>query len=243
MNKTTQTLVQVALVCVAMFAAYMLSQRNSDNAHAAKGISSVPEAKAFDMLQYVNEKIAQQECNKDVRCWSSVSKFQMFAAGASIEHDALGIRIEQYHKLIGNIWDNAAASIQGTEISPESLSKVLTQMFPSEQNSDSGDRQFSFSEHEPAVLALSNLIEDYSDTIESWRLLQSWASQKTDESGAFSLTPAFSKEAIDTFQDFLVSFDIAVLKRAKEIAFSRKLSVVDAKSMELAFEFDAQKSK
>ena len=81
-------------------------------------------------------------------------------------------------------------------------------------------------------------IIDYSDTIEAWRLLQTWAARRTDESGQMTLAPPFSEKALTAFHDFLLVYDIAVLRHARAIASERKLPKVDAESMNLAFSAD-----
>ena len=204
---------------------------------AGNSPEQLPEFASYDMLDYLDEKIACQENNKDVRCWSSVNKLQMFVAGATIEHDAVGVRIEKYHELIDDVWKASANDVTDS-ISVDRLQAELAKRFPHDVDESSGKFTFRFSEEDSPVLVMDDLVKDYSDTIETWRLLQSWASNKTAQNGDLQIDPVFSEAAIEAFHDFLSSYDIALLKRAKQIANNRKLTVIDGLSMAMAFDFD-----
>ena len=236
MSKSVQLCFQLSIVAATLLAVIFLLNKQTGSGE----IESVPTStstSSFDMLAYLDDQIACQEDEKDVRCWSSVSKLQMFVAGAPIDHEAIDVRIEQYNKLIDSVWKEAATGVMG-EISTNQLMTVLNRKFPSEIDPVSQEVGFVFSDKDEPVLVMQDLVEDYSDTIESWRLLQSWASRKVNASGQLELTPVFSEQAINDFHRFLISFDIALLRRAKGIAEQRKQSVIDAKAMDLAFQSD-----
>ena len=222
-----QRFLQIAAVmAVAIFAVIQIMP----NSAVTESTAPSP-AKKFDMLVYLDEKIAAQECVKDVRCWSSVSKLQMFAAGAPIEHDALAVRIESYNDLLDSIWGEAAEQT-ADEISAQRLVQVLKGTFPG-----SGDEwdKFAFLKSDEQELVMNDLVTDYSDTIESWRIIQSWVARKVDRNGKVNISPPFSQSALDEFQKFLIKFDIALLRHAKDVAEQNRKSVVDAESMRLAF--------
>ncbi len=230
MSRTTQILLQLGLIALSLFVAFFWM--NQTGMELKRSDASEPDG--YEMLDYLDQKIACQEDVKDVRCWSSVSKFQMFAAGASIEHEALGVRIEEYDKFIDSIWTEASNE-KTDQISKSRLLEVLMKRFPHEIDSETKAVSFKFPNQQGSIMVLDDLIVDYSDTIEAWRLLQSWAARRTDRTGQLIVEPVFSQPAIDAFRDFLVAFDIALLRKAAEIANSRKLSIVDAASMKLAF--------
>ena len=155
----------------------------------------------------------------------------MFAAGAPIEHDALAVRIESYNDLLDSIWGEAAEQT-ADEISAQRLVQVLKGTFPG-----SGDEwdKFAFLKSDEQELVMNDLVTDYSDTIESWRIIQSWVARKVDRNGTVNISPPFSQSALDEFQKFLIKFDIALLRHAKDVAEQNRKSVVDAESMRLAF--------
>ena len=196
---------------------------------------SVTKDSDFDVLHYIDEGIAQQEDCKDVRCWSSVNKIQMFISGISIEHAAIGTRVERYVELIQDTWQDAAKQCQEAEISKEQLLSTLTRRFPHNTDPVTKTVSFDFVGHPLLITISPESVTDYSDTIEAWRLLQTWAVRQTDATGRVDLHPGFSREAIDAFHDFLVVYDIAVLKHAKEIAHQQKRSKVNVEIMNRAF--------
>ena len=218
-----------AVVVVAAIAAFQIMP-NSASTDVPDSQPNSQSAQKFDMLSYLDQQIAAQECVKDVRCWSSVSKLQMFAAGAPIEHDALAVRIESYNDLLDSIWNMAATDVKD-EISAAQLTEVLKKKFPGANDKWEG---FAFLNSQ-TELVMSDLLTDYSDTIESWRIIQSWVARKADQKGQVNIAPPYTQTALDEFQTFLVKFDIALLRHAKDVAEQNKKSVVDAESMRLAF--------
>lgn len=220
-----QSLIVIAAVCAALYI------YNSP----AKSIAN-SDPQSLDMLAFLDDKISCQEDEKDVRCWSSVNKIQMFLAGSEISHEAVSARIENYMQMIDSIWQDAkTVGAENGVIPKASLSTVLTQRFPHEIDSDTNEAKFQFADQSEPVLVLADALQDYGDTIEPWRLLQTWASRKTDRQGKLTITPVFSHEALQEFYGFLKVYDIALLKHASQIANRRKLAEVDAESMNLAF--------
>ena len=235
MNNRTQFLLQLIVVLACgVFTWYFLvaDAYPPSNANANLNQSS------FDMLGFLDEQISCQEDQKDVRCWSSVNKLQMFVAGAEIEHEAVVERIKRYGDLIDSVWSECASSSNGV-ITASAVEEVLIRRFPNAPAKDDKSTAFSFDDASQPVFVMQDLVNDYSDTIETWRLLQSWAARKVGDDGRLELTPVFGKEALISFHEFLNSLDIAILKRAKKIANSRNLSAIDSESMALAFSDEA----
>jgi len=194
------------------------------------------------MLSYLDGQVAVQENSKDVRCWSSVCKIQMFLSGVPIEQEAIGVRVERHVELIHSVWEEAARLSKGATISKETLASILESRFPHQVENES-KFIFNFSGQVDPIEVQTGSIIDYSDTIEGWRLLQTWATRRTDESGHMTLTPTFSEPALNAFHDFLLVYDIALLRHARAIASERKLPKVDAESMNLAFSAERQPRK
>lgn len=188
----------------------------------------------FDMLAYLDSRIATQEDVKDVRCWSSFCKLQMFLTGVEIAPDAVGVRIESHMKLIQSIWEESGKNSRGSLIPAPAVSEVLQRRFPS-ATSDEGTT-FDFGEDKKLITVGPDALKDYSDTIEPWRLLQTWASRHTGDSGKLELKRQFDEEALGVMYEFLRAYDLAILQRAREIARDRKIANIDAKAMSAAFE-------
>ncbi len=190
------------------------------------------EAGEQDMLAYLDGRVASQEDVKDVRCYSSVRKIQMFLAGVAIEHDALAVRVEGYVDLVQGVWEQAAARASGAAISASALEGVLDERFP-RTIGDDGAVVYRFPEVEEPIRVGADAITDYSDTIEAWRLLQTWAARA--EASGEARQPPFSPEALDAFHRFLVRYDIALLRHAKALAKASQRATVGAEDMAAAF--------
>jgi hypothetical protein len=188
------------------------------------------------MLSYLDEKVAVQEDAKDVRCWSSFCKLQMFLAGAPINDAAISVRIEKHMELIESIWNEARIARPQARLIPEDVvTEILLRRFPS-----SMARARGMTPDSPSSIQVgAEAIQDYSDTIEPWRLLQTWASRHTDSSGHLISQPAFEREALDVLYNFLRTHDLAVLKRARLIALEKKQTIIDAESMSAAFQAES----
>ena len=195
---------------------------------------------SFDMLAYIDGRIARQEDEKDVRCWSSVSKLQMFLADAPIAPTARAIRIEGHRQLIQSLWHEAQARSDGDNlIDGETVAEIIARRFPMERD-PTGTVRCSL-DSPPGVLFVGPAdYKDYNDTIEPWRLLQSWTLQHTDDSGRVTLDPPFSQEALDEIKEFLLVYDIMVMRYAKHLARERRRQTIDDDAMKEAFTLDSK---
>jgi len=199
-----------------------------------QGDSKRASGEGYDMLAHLDAKVANQEDVKDVRCWSSFCKLQMFLTEMEIEPAAVGARIDGHMELIESIWeDSGHENSTSSTIRPADVSAVLSSRFPHATSDDGTTFRFGQSE---LITIMPDAIQDYSDTIEPWRLLQSWASHHTDSSGRLTLNKQFDEDALQVLYGFLRAYDLAILKHAKSIAQQRKLSKIDAGAMEAAFE-------
>ncbi len=191
-----------------------------------------PPLAKYKMLAYLDERVGQKENSKDVRCWSSFNKLGMFITGCEINESAKGERIEQHMKLIQSLWE--ASGAKATDIIPaEALSSVLKVRFP--QATDEDGVSFQFGGGVP-TLVMADALRDYDDTIEPWRLLQTWASRNLDERGEFATTPVFGVEALKVMYNFLRSYDLAVQREARRLAMERREAGIGAEAMAAAFE-------
>lgn len=233
-----QQIVQIALLVIALIvgAVILLSQTGQspeDTEQTQKIASAVSPAEK--MLEAIESQIADQEDVKDVRCWSSVNKIQTFLSGLPVELESNGRRVERYVGLIEDVWREAAENAKGNEIGSEALYNVFESRFPENVSMVDGKVKFDFGGQLASISILEEAVQDYSDTIESWRLLQSWALRKATQGGNEPVA-AFSQDSLDQFRDFLVVFDIALLKSAKDVAMERKFASIDVKTMDLAFD-------
>ena len=162
----------------------------------SRASEEVKPSQSFNMLAYLDERVGTQEDEKDVRCWSSFNKLQMFITQCEITEDAKIARIEQHMLLIQSLWKAAGAKQQaGDYISAKAVRAVMTERFP-HVDTDEGIK-FDLGENNP-VLVAADAIRDYSDTIEPWRLFQTWAARKLDEKGKLILSRQFDQKALFT---------------------------------------------
>ena len=190
----------------------------------------------FNMLAYLDEQIATQENVKDVRCWSSFCKLQMFLTGAQIEQSAEAERIDAHMNLIQSIHEDARESSGKRLISEKSVSAVLANRFP-HTASESGT-SFDLGGDIGKISIMADAVQDYSDTVEPWRLLQAWASRRVDQQGKPTIAPPFSESAIQVLYEFLRTYDLAVLKHARALAQEQKLASIDDVIMAEAFQLE-----
>ena len=197
----------------------------------------------FDMLSYLDGRVAAQEDEKDVRCWSSFCKLQMFLTGAAFDDDAFGVRIEEHMKLLESIWEETSREAGDSAlISANDVSKVLARRFPYHFDAAQG-ATFELGDVLPRIHIDADALKDYSDTIEPWRLMQTWASRHTDAAGKLELEPQFDEQALAQMYEFLRTYDLAILKHARQIAETKKLARVDAGSMSEAFSLESKLRK
>lgn len=218
---------QVAVVSMALFAAIAI-------------VRSAPELppSSFNMIGYLDEQVGQKENRKDVRCWSSFNKLGMFLTGCEIDEEAKSERIEQHMKLIQSLWEACREKSRGADVIPaEAVSMVLKEHFP--QATDDAGVSFQFGGGVP-TLVMSDALRDYDDTIEPWRLLQTWASHNIGEHGWFVSPQPFGEEGLGVMYNFLKAFDLAVQREARRLAMERQLAGIDAQAMAAAFEGSSQ---
>ena len=191
------------------------------------------------MLDFVDQQIATQENVKDVRCWSSVNKIQTFISGMPIDTEAIGQRVECYVAMLDCVWGECVSENQDLPVSADQVRQFLDSRFPDiagqvdeilkpEANGGFDMNLFNTKER-------CDAIEDYSDTIESWRLLQSWLLRNLEEPKTQASAP-FSDEALTELKRFLVIYDIVLLKRARIVAMEKKLARVNVETMKEAFD-------
>lgn len=202
-----------------------------------QGDSKPSRGSGYDMLAELDAKVANQEDVKDVRCWSSFCKLQMFLTEMEIEPDAVAERIDGHMDLIQSIWaDSGGERPGGTSIPAANVSAVLSQRFPHATSNEGTTFRFGKTQ---LITVGPEALQDYSDTIEPWRLLQTWASHHTDSNGRLVLSRQFDADALQVMYRFLRAYDLAILKHAKTIAQRRRLSTINAGAMEAAFELES----
>jgi hypothetical protein len=190
----------------------------------------------FDMLAFLDAQVAMQEDKKDVRCWSSFCKLQMFLTGAQIKEEAIGIRIDAHMKLLESIWEEASQTVSANTIEAPALTPILKRRFPHEF-AESG-ATFNLGGLLAPIVVVPDALKDYADTIEPWRLLQTWASRHTDAYGKLNIRPQYNQESLGVLHAFLLAYDLAILKNAQRVAQENKKSVIDAASMTEAFKLE-----
>ena len=230
-NRLKVPLVPTIIVIVAALTAVLIVARQP----------SLPEPEpSFAMLGYLDARVANQENNKDVRCWSSTCKLQMFLTGAEIGPEAIAVRIQAHTDLIESVYREAKAQHPGASVlGVEAVQSVLQQRFPHDRDA-AGGVKFVLDGSEDPINILSTALSDYSDTIESWRLLHNWAWRHTDAEGRLTLRPGFDQESLHVLCDFLKSYDLAVLQHARKIARSEKLATIDSSAMKKAFNLESE---
>ena len=194
---------------------------------------------AQTMLTFIDQQIAVQENEKDVRCWSSVNKIQTFISGLPVDTEAIGQRVECYIGMLDQVWDECVSGNQEQPVTVDQFKRFLDDRFP--EMARQVNAVLNPLENNGFDLNLlssgeqCNAIIDYSDTIESWRLLQSWLLRKVDLPTTEVSAP-FSDEALLELKRFLVVYDINLLKRARAVAMERKLARVNVEVMKEAFD-------
>lgn len=193
----------------------------------------------FDMLTFLDTQVATQEDGKDVRCWSSVCKLQMFLTGAVIGEDAITVRIESHMQLIESLWEQGRDEHpHASMISSDTVKQLLDRRFPHQQIRTGV--QFDLGSNLNPINIVQDAMQDYSDTVEPWRLLQTWASRHTDKNGRLTLTPQFDRDALHALHGFLLKYDLAIFRHARRIAEENKASRVDASAMSEAFDLESK---
>ena len=200
-----------------------------------QGIESLPSPKAaFDMLSFLDERVGFQEDQKDVRCWSSFNKLQMFITNCEIDEGAKAARISEHMRLIQALYESSARQVgDGGYIDAGAVKAALEDRFP--QGNEVEEKGVHLGGRFPTLVGVEEL-RDYSDTIEPWRLLQTWASRQLDAQGMWRLEKQFDESALGALYDFFRLYDLAMLRRARDNAFDRKLTKIDAEAIAAAFQ-------
>ena len=200
-----------------------------------QGIESLPSPKAaFDMLSFLDERVGFQEDQKDVRCWSSFNKLQMFITNCEIDEGAKAARISEHMRLIQALYESSALQVgEGGYIDAGAVKAALGDRFPQENEVE--EKGVHLGGRFPTLVGVEEL-RDYSDTIEPWRLLQTWASRQLDAQGTWRLEKQFDESALGALYDFFRLYDLAMLRRARDNAFDRKLTKIDAEAIAAAFQ-------
>jgi len=229
-----QRLFQIAIVVGALiFGIYLVQSGAKEEAPLPPPAAT--ESPSMVMLQTIEGEIAKQEDIKDVRCWSSVNKIQTFISGMPVELEANGQRVERYVELIEEVWQASSESKVGPEIESDVLVSVLKSKFPANVTV-AEEVAFEFGSEFGSLKDLNDSMKDYRDTIESWRLLQSWALRKASQESSSENETPFSSMSILQFREFLVAFDLGLLKACKSVAMERKLGSIDSKTVDIAFD-------
>ena len=229
MNPFVHHLGQIALVAMAVVYGFDLS---------SPSLSEEPAPPAFNMLAFLDTQVATQEDVKDVRCWSSVSKLQMFLTGAEITPEAIGQRIEYHMDLLESIWaESSHLEPQEPLVSRANVKTVLEKRFP--YSSDSTGNYFKLNVAPNEIMVPFEASEDYSDTIEPWRLMQSWAARKAGPDGKLKMQQQFSQESLDELYQFLRIYDLALMQYGRVIAQKNHKAWVDKSAMAEAMTFES----
>ena len=236
-NVAPSRLPQIVVVVVAVVAAVAIARRDpGPTSETAK-----PAKTAYEMLVYLDGRVGVQENQKDVRCWSSFNKLQMFITNCEISEEAKSERIEQHMRLIQSIYDEAAESAPAKNlISASAVAAILRMRFPKVDTAEG--TQFNLGGETPTLVVAESL-KDYSDTIEPWRLLQTWASRQVDGKGNWKLSAQFDEEALKELYEFFRAYDLALLHKAREHAMERKLGQIDAEAIAAAFAANPPKDR
>ena len=226
---------QIIVVVVAAVAAVAIARRGPDTT------ISEPAKPAYEMLAYLDGRVGVQENQKDVRCWSSFNKLQMFITNCEISEEAKSERIEQHMRLIQSLFDEASKHAPDKKlISGPAVVTVLRTRFPKVDTAEG--TQFNLGSGTP-TLVVAEAIKDYSDTIEPWRLLQTWASRQVDNKGKWKREAQFDEEALKELYEFLRAYDLALLRKARAHAMERKLGHIDAEAVAAAFAANPPKNR
>ena len=230
----TSRLPQIIIVVVAAIAAVAIARRGLE-------ATSEPAKPAYAMLAYLDGRVGLQENQKDVRCWSSFNKLQMFITNCEISEEAKSERIEQHMRLIQSLFDESAKRAPGKRLIPAAaVAAVLRLRFP--QVDTALGTQFNMGSGTP-TLVVADALKDYSDTIEPWRLLQTWASRQVDSRGKWKPKTEFDEGALKELYEFFRAYDLALLRKARENAIERKLGHIDADAVAAAFAANPPKNR
>ena len=224
---------QVAVLAVAAVAAVLIARGGPGKSNAAVTPGATPKPAPYDMLAYLDERVGVQENRKDVRCLSSQNKFLMFVTNCEFSEAAKTERIEQHMRLIQTLYDQTALRAPGQKLILAAAVKAeLNERFPRVDSAEGA--QFTLI-GSGLIKVEAEALKDYSDTIEPWRLLQTWATLHVDAKGELQLDVQFDEEALTELYKFFRAFDLAMLRQARDNAYERKLTIIDAEAIRAGF--------
>jgi len=225
---------QIIVILVAVMAALTIVRRAPDTTSQSPG-------PPYEMLTYLDDRVGVQENQKDVRCWSSFNKLQMFITNCEISEEAKSERIEQHMLLIESLYNEASQRVPEKElITATTIDEILRVRFPQVDTTEG--TQFNLGDGS-STLVVAEAIKDYSDTIEPWRLLQTWASHQVDNEGKWKRDTQFGEGALKELYEFFRTYDLALLRKAREHAMERKLGHIDAEAVAAAFAANPPKNR
>ena len=236
-NRSTNSsnrLPQIIVILVAAVAALAIARRAPDTTNQSPGQS-------YEMLAYLDGRVGVQENQKDVRCWSSFNKLQMFITNCEISEEAKSERIEQHMRLIESLYNEASQRAPEKElITATTIDEILRVRFPQVDTTEG--TQFNLGGGS-STLVVAEALKDYSDTIEPWRLLQTWASHQVNNKGKWKRDAQFDEGALKELYEFFRAYDLALLRKAREHAMERKLGHIDAEAVAAAFAANPPKNR
>lgn len=231
---SSNRLPQIIVILVAVMVALTIVRRTPDTTSQSPG-------PPYEMLTYLDDRVGVQENQKDVRCWSSFNKLQMFITNCEISEEAKSERIEQHMRLIESLYNEASQRVPEKElITATIIDEILRVRFP--QVDTAKGTQFNLGDGS-STLVVAEAIKDYSDTIEPWRLLQTWASHQVDNEGKWKRDTQFGEGALKELYEFFRAYDLALLRKAREHAMERKLGHIDAEAVAAAFAANPPKNR
>ena len=141
--------------------------------------------------------------------------------------------MDQHIDFIQTIYEETAAASPGSQaITDITLTRYLKHRFAMNNDIDGVSFKLTGSAR---ILVEGEALQDYSDTVESWRLIQTWASRHQLPGGKSALTHHFTRTALEKLQVFIQAYDLAILRRAGRAALARKQSRIDRKAMLAGF--------
>ena len=126
----------------------------------------------------------------------------MFITNCEIDEGAKAARISEHMRLIQALYESSAPQA-GDEgyINADAVKAALEDRFP--QGNEVEEKGVYSGGRFPTLVGVEEL-RDYSDTIEPWRLLQTWASRQLDAQGMWRLERQFDESALGALYDFFL---------------------------------------
>jgi hypothetical protein len=188
------------------------------------------------MLTYVEQRIYEQESTKDVRCWSSVQKLQMFLVDSPVEEQATYAKVEGLKTLVHSIWRDASSRQHEGLLDAPLVRGILSERFPVKEDADG--LRFTLTKPPDELIVSRDALKDFGDSIDHWRVVQAWLMDHVDAQGRVTLAPALSNDALGVLADFVLGYNLAVLSYARHLAHERKHHVIDAEAVRGALDLE-----